>query len=382
VYPHDTRLAQQVGILGRNNITACVLCLSGDNQPRVEVNGTVTIFRLMKKPSKQKFVGYITSTTLFGLFSFANLMRLSIGRNFSVIVIHTLPEFLVLVGLFHRILGKAIILDGRDITVELLPSRWQTSASKLLLIVAVLVEKVCMAMCDEVITASPGFKRQLVGRGVPEHKITVMFNTADTRIFTFDKRREFKPILQQARLIYHGTVSERFGLAVAVEAMAKVVAQIPGSKLHIFGFFDKAYRSRIEAIIENLDLREGVVLIEAKPLEAIHQEILTMDIGVVPYLSDNFMNLALSTKTFEYVASGLPVVASRLRSAEEIYSDAALHFAEPGDSRDLADKIVELCKDSEMRKKKRSRAFLEFQHHSDKVVASIFFNLVKKHLKN
>ena len=381
IYPHDTRLSQQVGVLQRNNIPLDVLCLSYKNQQAIETDGLLTIHRLMEKPNKENFLAYLASTISFGIKAFAKLTQISLNKKYKVIIVHTLPEFLVFIGLLHRMLGKAIILDGRDITVELLSSRWQTKASKLLRHSAILVEKICMALCNEVITASPGFKRQLIKRGVPENKITVMVNTADINIFKYDEQRVFRPIMRRARFIYHGTVAERFGIATAVNAMPEVIARIPESELYIFGFFDKAYRLRIKKIITSLNLDKNVFLFESKPLDQIYKELITMDLGIVPYLSDNFMNLALSTKTFEYVASGLPVVASRLRSAEEIFSDQALHFAQPGDQHDLAEKIIELCENPVLQKSKSQKAFNEFQTHSSDAIGRLFLNLIHKYLR-
>jgi len=380
LYPQDTRLAQQATILLRHGIGLDILCLSDKGQPDIEVHGTLTVRRLMKSPYKHNFATYLVTTASFGILSFVNLAMLSMKNNYKVIVVHTLPEFLVFIGLFHRLSGKAIILDGRDLTVELISSRWKTKASGMLLYCAALIERICTTFCNEVITASPGFKRQLVKRGVPENKITVLVNTADTEIFKYDENRAFAPILRGARFIYHGTVSPRFGIIVAVEAMPEVLARIPESNLFVFGFYDKTYRGQIEKAIRSLSLEKNVFLRDPLQLVDIYREILTMDIGVVPYLSDNFMNLALSTKTFEYVASGLPVVASRLRSAEEMYSTNALQFAEPGNPRDFARKIIEFCKDPQLRQNKRCQAFKEFQRHSTDVIGRSYINLINKYL--
>jgi glycosyltransferase involved in cell wall biosynthesis len=380
--PHDTRLSQQVRALVQNNIDVEVFCLRDEGQARHEKSGTMVAHRLMYKKSKEGFLRYLISTALFGARSFFKLVQRSMTNDFRVIVIHTLPEFLVFVGIVHKLMGKAIVIDGRDITYELLSSRWQGSHLRFVQRAARIVEWLCMGFCDEIITASNGFKRSLVGRGVAAGKIHVLVNTADSQIFKYDKNRQPREIKENARLLYHGTVSERFGVVHAVEAMVAVTGHIPGSTLHIYGYYDPAYHAKIKEKISALGLEKSVVLNKAIHLEEIYRIIGTMDFGVVPYLSDRFMNLALSTKTFEYVAAGLPVVASRLASGEELFDDTCIFYTEPGNTQSLADAILSMCKKPEVCQKKRENAYRRFGNYSGEVVAAGYYGILKKYLRS
>ena len=364
LYPFDTRLGQQVNTLKNCGIPCDVICGNNGLQENIEQIGSVTIHRIFKKPAtKQSFLVYLFATSMFFASAFQKLISLSLRNDYKVIVVHTLPEFLVFITFLNKLFGSVIVLDGRDITVDLLTSRWHGKKIVFLKMIAVFLEKAITGYCDEIFTASSGFKRSLVSRGVPEKKIKVMVNTADETIFHFDRDREFKPVTEQARLIYHGTVSERFGLLVAVKAMKNICKQIPGSTLHIFGFFDPGYRKKIEDYIKQSKLNENVHLYDPMNLEEIYKQILTMDLGVVPYLSDNFMNLALSTKTFEYIAAGLPVAASRLKSSEELFDDSCIQYSESGNPEDLAEKITSLCLSPELRQAKRDRAYAMFDKY-------------------
>ncbi|NLG17671.1 MAG: glycosyltransferase family 4 protein [Fibrobacter sp.] len=361
LYPFDTRLSQQVNTLNACGIPCDVICGGNGFQDTVERIKNVTIYRVYKKPAtKQSFLVYLFTTFRFLAGAFLKLLTLSLRNNYKVIVVHTLPEFLVFITAFNKLFGSFVVLDGRDLTVDLLYSRWKGKKIAIVKGVAVFLEKIIANFCDEIITASNGFKRSLVGRGVAEGKIKVLVNTADESVFRFDRNRTFKPITEQARLIYHGTVSERFGLLTAVKAMEKICKKIPGSTLHIFGYFDPVYRGRIEEYIDKADLYKNVQLFDPIGLDEVYKQVLTMDLGVVPYLSDDFMNLALSTKTFEYIASGLPVAASRLKSSEELFDDSCIEYAEAGNADDLADKVVNLCLTPELRESKRNRAYSVF----------------------
>jgi glycosyltransferase involved in cell wall biosynthesis len=293
--------------------------------------------------------------------AFIKLLSLSLKNDYKIIIVHTLPEFLVFVASINKLFGAKLILDGRDITVDLVSSRWHGPCLIILKLFARLVEMCCVHFCDVVITASNGFRRSLIARcGNPE-KIAVMINTADEKIFQYMGQKEFAPIEKNARLIYHGTVSNRFGVFVAVQAMQIICNSIPGSTLHVYGIYDSNYRRKIEKFISEAQIADNVYLNDVLPLEQIYSQIQTMDLGIVPYLSDHFMNIALSTKMFEYIASGLPVVASRLKSGEELFNDSCVHYFEPGSVQNLAERVLELCVDPELRAEKRESAYNVFK---------------------
>ena len=69
-----------------------------------------------------------------------------------------------------------------------------------------------------------------------------------------------------------------------------------------------------------------------------------MDLGIVPYLDTPYMNLALSTKAFEYVSCGLPVCASRLEATQSVFRESSISYFDPNDIDDISEKIISLAK--------------------------------------
>lgn len=381
-FPLDTRLNQQVKALIESGIPCDIICGSDGIQLPIEKLNIATIHRVFKKPKSQvSFLMYLISTFNFFTTAFLKLLQLSFKHDYKVIIVHTLPEFLVFVTFINKILGSRIILDGRDLTVDLLSSRWRGRNLFLLRTIAMWVENCFVFFCDEIITASNGFKRSLIARHKSLQKVTVLVNTADENIFHYMNDKNIPQIKNNARFIYHGTVSDRFGVFNAVKAMKIINEHIPNSTLTIFGFYDPAYRKKIEKYIADEKISKNIHLYEVLPLEKIYSQILNMDLGIVPYLSDSFMNIALSTKMFEYIASGLPVVASRLKSGEELFNDSCVHYSQPGNAEDLAIKIIELCSNPELRAKKREQAYKVFyQNFTSESQSKLYLNLIAPHL--
>jgi glycosyltransferase involved in cell wall biosynthesis len=183
------------------------------------------------------------------------------------------------------------------------------------------------------------------------------------------------------KLIYHGTVSQRFGLLKAVNALYKIKAHLPESVLYIYGKYDPIYKKEIEERILELDLSESIFLHERQRLEEIYRLVKKADIGVVPYRNDEFMNLALSTKTFEYIAAGIPVVASRMNSTMRLFDDNCITYFDPDSEDDFVEKILLLCEKPQLRRKRVYAAAAAFVPYSGEEMYKRLINLVK-HLSN
>jgi len=348
-YMYDTRLRQQAKALQAAGGVIDVICI-GPPEEHFEKTKNIALHSVISNAAKGSFLKYLSSTFAFAVLAFLKLISLSKTRKYSIVIVHTLPEFLIFIGFVHKLRGGRLWLDLRDSSVELFDTRWGKSPLALLRPVVVLFAKISCRFADHIITASPGFREKIVRRGVPEHKTTVIFNSADVDIFRYQPDRRFEKIESNAKLLYHGSVQKRFGIDIAVQALGLLQKKVPGSTLTIYGSFQKQFLTYLKKLIADTGLGDHVFLYNSIPLEAVYEKILDADIGIVPYRSDNFMNLAMSTKTFEYAASGLPVVSSRLKPSSYVFDDSCIMYAEPGNPQDFAAKLEQLCLNPDLRK--------------------------------
>jgi glycosyltransferase involved in cell wall biosynthesis len=378
-YPADPRVRREAEALGRNGIGVDVICLRAAGEEKEETLGTVRVHRIMPVEEKEQLLKYVWLSARFLAASFWKLQRLAAANHYEVIQVHNMPDYLVFAALVQRLRGKRVILDLHDLMVELFESRWNARKTRLLGPFVRLAEKISCRFSNHLITTSAGFQARLLERGVPPGKITLVLNSADHNIFR-KTPREFRRIETGAKLLYHGTVAPRFGIHVAIEAVALLQKDLPGTKLHVHGKYDPSYRAELDGQIERLGLKDHVMLRGYVPLEEIAKVIAGCDIGIVPYLSDSFMNLALSTKAFEYVATGLPVVASNLPSINSIFSQDCMEFFEPGSAGDLAAKILRLCSSPEIQRSRTENASRCYESISWPMMEERYVSLIRKHL--
>ena len=375
LYENDTRLQQQAKTLKSANFDVDVLCLCGNHCNFKVVEG-INVHGVIKPVAKDTIIKYLWSTLKFGIASFLKLQQLSFRKKYDLIVVHTLPESLIFTSLIQKLRGTKVLLDVRDTSVELFDSKWGNGKRKLLKKLVRISSDISCNYADKIITASPGFEEKLIERNVPKHKISIIYNSADTSIFKFYKEREYKKITSGVKIVYHGTIAERFGIDIAIESIAILQSKIPNSEFHIFGFYEDEYKAKLQILISKLKLENLVFLNGRESLQNLYNFIKKSDIGIVPYRNDEFMQLALSTKMFEYVASGLPVVAARLKPAEFILNDKCILYASPDKPEEFASNIEKLCLNPELRKSMVENAYAAHSKISGSIMSKLYVDIV------
>jgi len=376
LYPEDPRVRRDAEILESAGISVDIICLRGTGQPKVEEFGLVTAYRVTRERPKEAIFQYLRLSFRFLVAAFLKLRVLSAKTRYHVVQVHNMPDFLVFVAIVERICGKPVVLDIHDLSVELFQSKWGRRRSAAIPIVK-FVEKVSCKCANHLLTASEGFKKRLVTRGIPAEKITLMLNAPDPHIFKFQPDRKFEPIERGAKVLYYGTVAERFGLVQAVESLARLQDWVPDSTLEIYGKYDPSYRDTLLRTIDRLGLANHVFLRGWLDAEKIGEIAANSDFGLIPYLSDDFMNLALSTKAFEYATMGLPFVASRLDPIVWAFGTNCVPLAEPGNASDFAGKIYDLCRKPDLRRSKVQQAREAVATISYEVMKDRYLDLVR-----
>ncbi len=327
----------------KNNHQVHVVCLRLKNELEYEEFHGVKISRILESRPKDSLLQYIYLTILFFLKSVRFINKICSQNEYDLVQIHNLPDFLVFVTIRQKLKGIPIVLDLHDIMTELYKSRWKTPVIKILLPIVGVIEKLSWLYADALITTSEGFKKSILRKGIDENKITLVLNTADPLIFNNPKTEWFKNDTCP-RLLYHGTVVERFGIHIVIDSIRLLKDKYPNIRFDIYGNYNANYKKSLEENIRKFELTQNIFLHEFVSLELICSIIRESDFGIVPYISDNFMDLALSTKTFEYVTMKLPVVASALPSIQSIFDKNQIYYFKQGSAEDLTEILTNAFK--------------------------------------
>jgi glycosyltransferase involved in cell wall biosynthesis len=342
-YPGDPRIRRQVEALDEAGYEVDVLCRYSGEQPPKEKFGNVTAYRIMNAPPRENKIVYFIQSVLFLILAFFRLVPLSIKRKYKVIQAHNLPDYLVFAGIFHKLFGVKLLLDIHDPSVDLFEEKWPGKKNKALKFLMAKAEKYSCKLSNHLFTVTNMCKERLIERGNPPNKITLILNTANEDFFKFNNERGFRKIKSGVKILYHGTIAERFGLHNVIVAMHYLLKGIPDSVLNIYGRYEMSYSNKLERLVNDLELSNNVNLNGRVVREQIPELINNHDVGIVPYLQTDYMNLALPTKAFEYIAMGLPLVSTKLKDLYETFDDNCIKYIDKSDPKQIANAISFLC---------------------------------------
>ena len=217
----------------------------------------------------------------------------------------------------------------------------------------------------------------LTGAGADPVRVHVIGNAVDTGHFHPDVITAKLDIPEDAFVVgFTGSLKMWHGVDTLMEAFRAFHAQEPRAHLLICG--DGPKRGWIDGFIAGAGLQDAVTMAGWVDHCDLPSLIARMDVATAPYpASDTHYFSPL--KLYEYLAMGIPVVASDIGQTSELLagSDAACLLS-PGDSAALARALADLAIDPERRRKMAAASAREGALHDWTRNASIVANIARK----
>jgi glycosyltransferase involved in cell wall biosynthesis len=240
-------------------------------------------------------------------------------------------------------LGKArcFVYQDRDYEPGLVPYRlrsWYTA----------IAERFCIRRAD--LVCSVGFLLAERRRRESNRDVHVIPNGVDWARYA--SSREAAPA--GPVLVYLGNLIDWAGLEHAIQAMPRIVHSFPDARLRIIGDGLPAYVATLKALVHALDLDRCVEFSGQRRPDELPGLLAGARLGLANSQPVPFRKYACPLKVMEYMAAGLPVIATKGTEAEAMLERFNCGLSVDFDSAALAQSILRLLSDRALWESMRS----------------------------
>lgn len=340
-YLRDTRPRRHAEALIDAGFRVDVLCCRDEGEPPKEEHRGVSIHRLPFRRERGGKIRYLFEYASFIVMAALTVAGMHLRRRYAVVWVLSIPNAMVFTGLVPRLLGTPVVLDVRDPMPEFFSSKYGLQPSSRLYRMLLAEERASLRFASHVVTVHQPLLDALLRTGVAPERTTVVMNAPDLRLLDVPDRSLRDP--DDRTVLYAGTIAARYGVDVALEAVAALANEIPRIRLRLVGDGDLV--PRLQARARSLGIADRISFDGPVPLPEIPAIVGQSWVGVQAHRVDPLMRFSTSTKVLEWCALGLPVVVSRTEGVTHFFGDDDVTFVAPGDAQDLAAKLLELHKD-------------------------------------
>lgn len=220
----------------------------------------------------------------------------------------------------------------------------------------------------DLVTVISNYLAQYVKSQNPKVPIVTIPNGVDLNKFRPNDNHVYsKTIITSSRLV------EKNGVGDLMEAMARVKNKIPEARLKIIG--DGPLKENLKLKTKKLNLENNIEFLGEISNDLLPEYLSGADIFVRPSLSEG-----LGTAFLEAMAVGLPIIGTLVGGIPDFLKDGETGlFCQMGNPSDIADKIIKLLEDVELRNKltRNGRKLIEEKYDWD-LIASKFKEIYER----
>jgi PEP-CTERM/exosortase A-associated glycosyltransferase len=237
------------------------------------------------------------------------------------------------------------------------------------------LETFALRRVGEITTICEGLKRDIVARGIPNERVTVIPNAVNLAAFQFGAEPD---LALKAQLGLEGKTVVGFigsfyayeGLDLLLAALPKVLEQIPQARVLFIGGGPEEHR--LMELARTLGVRDKVIFGGRVPHDEIQRYYSIVDVFAYPRHSMRLTDLVTPLKPLEAMAQGRVLVASDVGGHRELIRDGETGVLfRAGDRDSLADALVRLLAQRERwpALREQARRFVERERNWETSVA-------------
>lgn len=315
-----------------------------------ERKGNLTIHRIsLMKEGKNSFGRAVR----YFLMNLAFIWKSVFTKADVVFVQSTPPTQGAMAAIIKKIKRIPFVYNLQDVFPDSMVGMGMTRKGSFIYKIGRVVENFTYRNADHIIVISNDMKRNIMKKGVPENKITVVHNWIDTEQVKPVKKEDnylfekYQIPRDKFNVVYAGNL----GYAQNIEVILKAAKQVEGNEDINFVIFGRgAQEEEYKKMAMDMHIK-NLVFLPIQPYSEVPYVYSLGDAAIVS-CKRGFGGSAMPSKTWSILACGTPVLASfdKGTDMEDMISDEKLGlFNEAGDVNSLVENLLILWKDRSLR---------------------------------
>ena len=187
------------------------------------------------------------------------------------------------------------------------------------------LERFTYRRAAHILVVTEGARQNLIGKGVPDDKISVMPHWIDESLFEIsspERREEMRRHLgwsDQFVVLFAGNLGLMQGLDTVVRAASNLH---PREKIRFVFVGDGADRERLRSLSSELGVHDRVQFIDRQPMSEMPAFMAAADLLLVHLKKSELCKWVIPTKTLAYLAAGKPIIMAMEGAAADLVAQA------------------------------------------------------------
>lgn len=245
------------------------------------------------------------------------------------------------------------------------------------------LENFLYAHAKHILVNSPAYRTYLLGKGVPESKISVIPNGVDSSMFdpNADGQRIREQLNLQGKFVV--TYAGALGMANDIDTILRAANHVRDEpQIHFLLTGDGKERHKLEELAQSLELT-NVTFSGTMPKDRISEVLAASDACVATLKDIPMFRTTYPNKVFDYMAAGRPTILAIDGVIREVVEKAEGGiFVPPGDDAALASAAQFLCSNQEQAQKMGASARAYVVEHFDRHQHAIQFETLVRQVAN
>jgi PEP-CTERM/exosortase A-associated glycosyltransferase len=212
------------------------------------------------------------------------------------------------------------------------------------------LETHALRQADAITTICEGLRRDIVDRGIPAEKVTVIPNAVDLANFSVNGQRDTALTRQlglenKSVLGFIGSFYAYEGLSLLIRALPAILQRNPYVRVLLVG--GGPQEEELKTLARKLGMQNYVTFIGRVPHDQVQRYYDLIDVLVYPRVPMRLTDLVTPLKPLEAMAQGRLIVASDVGGHRELIQDGKTGLLfKAGDPASLTDKVLQLLNES------------------------------------